>query len=286
MSPPEERALLSLLSASRETLTPGRLVREAASRTGIPGNALRAALRRLVDQGVLAYAQHFGSTCVTFSFARPVRVTEHFILSPPDPDDEARSQDFSQGLSQGPPGNPPVTLFIEPGVAFGSGSHPTTRLCLGMIGGLAFGHDRCRVGEPVRAADIGTGSGVLAIAAMKVFRGACLAVDTDPNCVSEAGRNVRRNRLQECITVREGLFEPPPPSGPPLSLVLANLRFPTLKSLAPLLSRATAPGAFLALSGLRPAETAELLEAYSASGFSRVLEREETGWSGVLLVKA
>ncbi|MFH1156361.1 MAG: 50S ribosomal protein L11 methyltransferase [Pseudomonadota bacterium] len=284
MSLSEDQAILDTLEASREKLTPGRLQQAAAARTGLAGPALKAALRRLVDQGVLVYAQQFGSTVVEISFARPVRISDHFTLTPPDPagpapDVSSAHQNLFE-INQACT----TTLIIEPGISFGSGSHPTTRLCLRAIDHLVFSTRYLHALQPLKAVDIGTGSGVLAIAALKPLAGSCLALDTDPNCVAEAQRNVARNGLSTRISVLQTTFQPDT-TAPELSLVLANLRSPTLKTLAPLIRETTLPGALMVLSGIRTTETPELLTTYENKGFKLLWQQDEKDWTGLILRK-
>ena len=116
-----------------------------------------------------------------------------------------------------------VVLALDPGMAFGTGLHPTTRLCLASLESLA---DRGVLtgggidGGPARVLDVGSGSGILAIAAGLLGAREVLAVDVDPIAVEASAANARRNRLGRVITAREGSA----PSGEgPFDVVLANL---------------------------------------------------------------
>jgi len=148
-----------------------------------------------------------------------------------------------------------VALTMDPGMAFGTGLHPTTQLCLQALERLL------RPGMGVL--DLGTGSGILAIAAVKLGSGPVLALDTDPVAVHAAGRNVRRNRPNEQVEVRQGTLEP---GMGPFDLILANLLARTLREMAGLLAAALAPGGVLIGSGVLVEQAEEVAAAFAAAG--------------------
>ncbi len=135
---------------------------------------------------------------------------------------------------------------LDPGMAFGTGDHPTTRACL-----LAL--DRyLRPGDAVL--DVGTGSGILAIAAARLGAGSVLALDIDPACVEVARRNIEDNGLSAKVRVALGSVGDrwpftTPPSGR-FDLVVANIIAKALIELAPALRDAVRPGGLLVLSGI------------------------------------
>lgn len=136
-----------------------------------------------------------------------------------------------------------VVLALDPGMAFGTGLHPTTRLCLAALEGLA---DRGAVGR-TRVLDVGCGSGILAIAALRLGADSALGVDTDPIAVESSAANARRNRLARRFSARQGSL----PSGAgPFDLVLANLIASLLVTLAPALRAEVRPGGTLIASGI------------------------------------
>ena len=143
-----------------------------------------------------------------------------------------------------------VVLALDPGMAFGTGLHPTTRLCLASLESLA---DRGVLtggsvdGGPARVLDVGSGSGILAIAAGLLGAREVLAVDVDPIAVQASAANARRNRLGRVITAREGSS----PSGDgPFDVVLANLIASLLIRLADGLVADVRPGGTLLASGI------------------------------------
>ena len=108
----------------------------------------------------------------------------------------------------------------------------------------------------------------------------CLAYDTDPNAVSEAGKNAGLNALSHRISV---LDQPLPADGPMLGIITANLRAPTLETLAPVFRDRLAPEGFLVLSGIRSWETLDLKDSFSRYGMQPVWEKTDKDWTGLIL---
>jgi len=142
-----------------------------------------------------------------------------------------------------------INLFLDPGRAFGTGSHPTTRLCLQWLERVISG------GESVL--DYGCGSGILAIAAVKLGARRAAGVDIDPDAISVARENARRNGV-----VCE-FFDGREPLAITANVVVANILARPLKLLAPLLASLCVPGGRVALSGILPAQVEEIMKHYS-----------------------
>ncbi|HUP54027.1 MAG TPA: 50S ribosomal protein L11 methyltransferase, partial [Methylomirabilota bacterium] len=136
-----------------------------------------------------------------------------------------------------------VVLALDPGMAFGTGLHPTTRLCLAALETLA---DRGAI-DGARALDVGCGSGILAIAAVKLGAAEALGVDTDPIAIESTLANARRNRLARRVRARAGSL---PSLEPPFDVVLANLIAGVLVPLAGPLHDELGPGGTLLASGI------------------------------------
>jgi ribosomal protein L11 methyltransferase len=155
-------------------------------------------------------------------------------------------------------------------MAFGTGLHPTTRLCLAMLEGVA---DRGSL-EGARVLDVGCGSGILAIAALRLGASSALGVDTDPIAVEATTANARRNRLVRRIRARTGSL----PSGEPaFEVVLANLIASVLVALAADLRAELRPGGVLVASGIFHDREAEVREAFAKAGLEiagRLVEGE------------
>ncbi|MGQ9927533.1 MAG: 50S ribosomal protein L11 methyltransferase [Chloroflexaceae bacterium] len=185
-----------------------------------------------------------------------------------------------------------VVLHLDPGMAFGTGLHPTTRLCLRLL------ERHARPGQ--RVLDLGTGSGILAIAAARMGADVVLALDNDPVAVAVAAENVARNGVSERVTVAEGSlgagarmghwlsgdFGPPeaptpdaaPPRPGPFNLIVANLIARVLVILATDLAAALAPGATLISSGILDTRAAEVEAAFAAAGLRLIERHTEDEW--------
>jgi len=148
-----------------------------------------------------------------------------------------------------PPGPPAITVSLDPGVAFGTGSHPTTRLCLQWL------EEHMNGGETVL--DYGSGSGILAIASMKLGAARACGVDIDPSSVRAARENARRNGVS-C-----GFSNSGPPRGFLADIVVANILANPLKLLAPLLGRYARAGGRIALSGILEHQHQEVESGYA-----------------------
>lgn len=185
---------------------------------------------------------------LTQSQFAPIRVSERLWIVPswhdaPDPD--------------------ALVLILDPGMAFGTGSHPTTRLCLEWL--------ESTVTPGVSLLDYGCGSGILAIAAAKLGAGPVVGVDIDPQAVSAAQGNAGRN------AVGAEFFESASPIGGQFDIVVANILSNPLKALAPAICALVRPGGQLALSGILEEQADELISIYSPYIALSVADTNE-GW--------
>ena len=162
-----------------------------------------------------------------------------------------------------------VVLALDPGMAFGTGLHPTTRLCLAALERVA---DRGGI-EGRRILDVGCGSGILAIAGVKLGAASALGVDTDPMAIEATRANARRNHVGGRLSAREGSL---PTGDGPFDVVLANLIASLLVRLADDLRAELAPGGALLASGIFVDREAEVLAAFEAAGL-RVTDRLADG---------
>jgi ribosomal protein L11 methyltransferase len=162
-----------------------------------------------------------------------------------------------------------VVLALDPGMAFGTGLHPTTRLCL-----AALERHATAVGlEDVRVLDVGCGSGILGIAAARLGAATVLGVDPDPIAVGATLANARRNRVARRIRCRLGSI---PTHDGPFDLVLANLIASLLIDLAPRLRDELRPRGTLIASGIFVDREAEVVDAFGEAGM-RVAGRSDDG---------
>src|SRR5216684_5462898 len=173
-------------------------------------------------------------------------------------------------------------IEIEAALAFGTGHHGTTRGCLLLLDSVL------KARRPARVLDLGTGTGVLAIAAAKALHGEVLASDIDPLSVRVARDNARLNGAGDLVqTVRATGFSAPQfAKRGPFDLVLANILANPLRQMATLMARHLAPSALVILSGLLTHQAGPVIAAYRARGLVPVRHLRIEGWSSLLLRKA
>jgi ribosomal protein L11 methyltransferase len=171
-----------------------------------------------------------------------------------------------------------VVVALDPGMAFGTGLHPTTRLCLAVLERVA---DRGLM-TGARALDVGCGSGILAIAAARLGATSVLGVDTDPIAVEATAANAARNRLTRRIAAREGSL---PTGEPPFDVVLANLIAGVLVALASELAAELRPGGTLVASGIYIDRETEVREAFAAVGLEVGDRSAEGDWVALEAVR-
>jgi len=170
-----------------------------------------------------------------------------------------------------PPEPGAVNIMLDPGLAFGTGTHPTTAMCLEWL-------DRQNL-EGKLVVDYGCGSGVLAIAAALLGAKCVLGVDNDPQAItaSEANRNMNQldeSRLAVCLPENF----PPQPSLLPGDILLANILAGPLEELAPAFAKLVVPGGDLVLSGILPEQAPSLLDCYQR-WFQMSAPLERDGWT-------
>ena len=170
-------------------------------------------------------------------------------------------------------------IEIEAALAFGTGHHGTTRGCLLLLDHVLKSH------RPLRVLDLGTGTGVLAIAAAKAMRRNVLATDIDAPSVAVAHENARLNGTGHRVQAirATGFSAPDFAKHGPFGLVLANILANPLRQLAGPMSRHLAPQAFVILSGLLNHQAGAVIAAYRARGLVPLRHLRIEGWSSLLL---
>jgi ribosomal protein L11 methyltransferase len=206
------------------------------------------------------------------------------LATVPDVDWLARVREGFHGFDLGPfriqpawetaaPADPArLVLVVEPGQAFGTGSHETTRLCL-----LAL-HEAAARRELGSVVDLGAGSAILAIAALKLGAASATAVEIDPEAIDGARRHASLNRVPVRIVqcdggraLRPGRFD----------VVVANLSAPLLRERRDEILRLLRPGGSLVLAGFLRDDLAEILEAYRGAG--EVTQRADGEWAALIV---
>ncbi|MCP9630685.1 50S ribosomal protein L11 methyltransferase [Rhodopseudomonas palustris] len=172
-------------------------------------------------------------------------------------------------------------IEIEAALAFGTGHHGTTRGCLTLLDLVL------RAGPPRSVLDLGTGTGVLAIAAAKALRQPVLATDIDRQSVAVAKENARLNGVGNLVIAEwaTGFASPVFAAHAPFDLVLANILANPLRALAQPMSEHLAPSALVILSGLLQPQAQSVIAAYRARGCVLLRQIVIEGWSSLLLAK-
>ncbi|MDZ7852489.1 MAG: 50S ribosomal protein L11 methyltransferase [Halomonas sp.] len=173
-----------------------------------------------------------------------------------------------------PPEPDAVNLHLDPGLAFGTGTHPTTALCLAWLDGLAVANEL----QELDVLDVGCGSGILAIAALKLGARQATGTDIDPQALQASRDNAERNGVAEADF---RLCYPEQLEAGEFPLVVANILAGPLLELADEIAGRVAPGGRLALSGILESQAEEVLDAYRERGL--VMDEPEIRESWVRL---
>jgi len=265
---PEAQTLLKMVASSPSRLTPPALEKIISENTHLEKREIKALVKDLVARGELAYTYEFGSTFLEISFNRPIRISNSVVIKPPGHQYRPESGD--------------VVLKIKPGASFGDGRHPTTRLA---IRGIEYVLKEFKLGataDQSSVLDIGTGSGILVLTAIRMGIHRGVGIDIDPAARFEARENVSINRLEDRIEISDQNLESIEGS---FYLVTANLRYPTLKKICPSLRRITDTGGFLVFSGIRNHELSDFIKAYAGKNLEVVWQGKELDWMGVVLTR-
>lgn len=174
------------------------------------------------------------------------------------------------------PDDPALELVLDPGRAFGTGQHETTRLCLDVLVALADAGL-----APARVLDLGCGSGILALAAARLFPAAAvLAADNDPEAADTAAENAAINQLEDRLEIRATTVLALPDG---FDLILANIRPSVLVPIAGDVAARLAPGGLVVLSGILGEEADAVLAAYAGSGLELADRRDLNEWCALVL---
>lgn len=165
-----------------------------------------------------------------------------------------------------------VVVILDPGMAFGTGLHPTTQMCLQAL--------EKHLVPGTRVLDLGTGSGILAIAAAKLGAGSVLALDNDPLAVRVAQANVQANRVQEVVNVELGSLDK---ATGKFDLVLVNILAQVIIEMAEQgLADRLQPGGLLVAAGFVEDQEAGVRKALQAQGVGIVERRQEKDWVSLI----
>jgi ribosomal protein L11 methyltransferase len=192
---------------------------------------------------------------------KPIEVTPRLVIKPP-------WESWSKRPGQ-------IVVEIDPGMAFGTGTHPSTQMCLQFLEEIVPSFSR----NP-SVLDVGTGSGILTIAARKMGVKKITAIDIDPVAIGCARANARANGTGKGISFQTGSPEGLKSS---FDLVLANLLPQELLSVAPAFSRLVSPSGKLIVSGFLVKQEKEMAAAFRKQGFGKQGVRRQKGWAAWVL---
>jgi ribosomal protein L11 methyltransferase len=167
----------------------------------------------------------------------------------------------------------PLTIVLDPETAFGSGEHGSTRAALTLLSRLLRPDDR--------VLDLGSGSGILAIAAIKLGAARAIGIEIDLEANEVAARNAARNGVSDRVEFLEGDAATLAPLVGPADLLLSNILRAVNTALLPVAARALRPGGFAIFSGMEQPEAEEFRRTLSDGGFRLVQETLDAGWWGV-----
>lgn len=253
--------LVNTVQESTRSLTPTELIAELSREYGVTRRDAKAHLTLCVAENHLTYRQVLGRTVVVRSLNRYHDLAPGVVLCPPHL-----------------PAHPekPHCITMNEGISFGNGTHPTTRLCAELLVGISG-----TVGGWTSALDLGTGTGVLSLLAVKLGARHVDATEIDPIALHDARENTRLNACSTQVSLYHAdLFT----ASENYQLVTANLRYPTLVSLRDEINRWTAPSADLILSGIKEGEEERVLSVY-ARHFDLTCQKTSKGWVGLSFKK-
>ena len=175
-----------------------------------------------------------------------------------------------------------IAIRMDPGMAFGTGTHPSTQLCLEIIEEILLSRSTPFFNRPLQMIDVGCGSGILSIAALKCGAGRALAVDTDDLAVRATIENARANNVLENLECGKGSVEQILSgqfSFHQAELVVANILAPIILSLFEQgLARLVSPGGILILAGILEEQANDIEEALKKNGFPSISKRQSGDW--------
>jgi ribosomal protein L11 methyltransferase len=265
----DKEAVLDIVYQSQVKLTPLAFIKQIKSKFLASSSEAKKIIKKLIDDQHISYHYLYGATYIEKSFLKPVKVSNHFILKPPGFQKSSKKKD--------------IELTIETGISFGSGQHPTTQLCLKAIDFCFFEMGIFNAEQSLKVcADIGTGSGVLAMAVCKAGNFLCNAYEIDPVSINEAKKNIILNNLSEKIKVIDNFFYEQRDT---FSIICANLRCPTLKDLSGMIFKSLKETGIAILSGVRVWEKEDLIFNLKENEFEIVWQEDDKKWSGFVLKK-
>jgi ribosomal protein L11 methyltransferase len=259
--------IYNTVTEANKKMTPGEVERTVSLAAGADREIVRLAIRDLVSTGELTYTYLYGASYLEKSLDRPIRISRRIVIKP------------AHKAYQPQPGD--VVINIASGAAFGDGAHPTTCLVLSALDAVLDSHPLEQTAH-LTGLDVGTGTGILAIALAKLGVQAVVGLDIDPCAISEAIHNISLNGLVKQVTITNASLEE---CGTNFSFIVANLAFPTLSRLSPVLSAKVERNGMLILSGFKEPTANALGKTYTGQGLRLIREEMKRGWACLVLRK-
>ncbi len=263
-----EHFAVEYIAGALHKVSPGELRSVLSNRYFLAPRQVRPIIRSLLTAGELSYTYEYGTSYLEISLQRPLNITERIVILPPGVDLY--------------PGKSSAAVRISNGASFGSGRHPTTRLALrGIDAAVSLSTAQLDDKDSVLL-DIGTGSGVLAIAALQLGIPRAVGIDPDPCARAEATENAVLNGLASRFTITDHSLSRLP-HDEKFKIITANLRYPTLVRLCGTVVSHLASAGSLVLSGIKSDEQAFVMAVYDEKGFACRWQATEKGWVGLVL---
>lgn len=253
--------VLSILNSSPEKLTRRALEKKLCARLNIPVHTAKTWIRIMIDTGEIVYSSDFGHSFLKQSLIRPVQISSRVFLT--------SLTHISQNKEK-------IFIRINPGGAFGDGTHPTTRICIRMMDDILLDSPGL-TGKGTTILDLGCGTGILLVCGLLLGVETGLGMDIEQIARHEARNMAKLHRLENRIEITETPLEKIQKK---YTLVAANLRYPTLIKYADKLCSKVAPHGALVISGIKANEADEVLKTYEKK-MDCVVSAEELGWTGM-----
>ena len=256
--------IMDYIGNEKRKITPIELTSLLKEKFNLKRKELNLRINNLVQNNSLEYSNIFGSTFLEISFSKPVKISDHVVVKPPE-------SVYQKKLSE-------IVVTIEKGTSFGRGTHPTTRLSIDSIDKIL--HKQRSSLYDKSALDIGTGSGVLAITGVLFGIGEIDACDIDTVSLNEAKKNSILNNVENKIVYSTSFN-----NNKHYDFIFANLRFPTLIDLFDQISEMSNKNTYVVFSGIKIEEKEKIIKKYSGDYFKIIGESSEKGWSAIILKK-
>ena len=257
--------VLDIVYESENRLTSWELEKKVSQKFFIKKEVVKTAINRLIEDRELVYTYNFGCSFIEKSFYKPRLISKRIVLKP-------------AGMRYKPESNETV-VELQKGASFGTGDHPSTRLAIRGLEHVLSDENFFVENTDSSALDIGTGSGVLAIVAVSLGVKRAVGIDIEPCARAEAKENITLNHLENQIRINDWNAER---IDKKFSLIMANLRYPTLKRLSSRLMEITGKNGSVVVSGIKTEEIHKFVDIFTVKDFKLVWKECEKNWAGLV----